>query len=175
MLGVGYSSYSLRDDLVGQKVDVTFGQLLELVPKMKPQWKSLVNPTEKEPKRGSVPLMSLQKLPDICLTVEAWYMEKNMEEAYIDGGAQVRVITHACVEKFGLQIAGNSGFRIRMANHQKVKCLGMVQNLEIEVFEVKISCHNSRSWGFPHHFRPALVASDRCYSRLEEGCDYTLQ
>lgn len=41
------------------------------------------------------------------------------------------------MEKFNLAIARNSGFHIRMANHQKVKCLGMVQNLEIEVFDVK--------------------------------------
>lgn len=36
-----------------------------------------------------------------------------------------------------MAIAGNSGFHIQMANHQRVKCLGMVQNLEIEVFDVK--------------------------------------
>lgn len=48
--GVGPSSYSLREDLVGRKSDVTFGHLMEMVPKMKRQWKSMVNPSEKEPK-----------------------------------------------------------------------------------------------------------------------------
>ena len=69
--------------------------------------------------------------------MEAWHKGKSIGEAYIDGGAQVCVITHACVERFSMAIAGNSGFCIRMANHQKVKCLGMVKNLEIEVFNVK--------------------------------------
>ena len=45
------------------------------------------------------------------------------------------VCNYACL--CGLAIASNSDFFIRMANHQKVKCLGLVQSLEIEVFEVK--------------------------------------
>ena len=50
--------------------------------------------------------------------------------AYVDGGAQVCVITESCVESLGgLPITGNSGFKVRMANHQKVKCLGFIQNL----------------------------------------------
>ena len=103
--------------MIGRKADISFGKLMEIVPKMRRQWKSLVNPTEKEPKNGLVRLMSLQELPDICLTVEAWHKGKNMGEAYMDGGAQVCVTTHACVEKLSLAIARNSGFHIRMANH----------------------------------------------------------
>ena len=132
----------MRDDLVGGKADATFGKLMEMVPKMKWQWKILVNPLENEPKRGLVCFVSFQELPNFYPIVEAWHMGKNMGEAYIDSAAQVCVITHACVEKFGLHIVGNSRFCIRMANHQKVKCLGIVQNLEIEVFEVK-SLENS--------------------------------
>lgn len=43
----------------------------------------------------------------------------------------------------GLTISGRLGFKIRMANHQKVKCLGVVHDLEVEVFHVKalITCH----------------------------------
>ena len=74
---------------------------------------------------------------DISPIVEAWHKGKNLGEAYIDGGAQICVITHACMEQFGLTISGNSGFRIRLANHQKVKCLGMIKDLDIEVFDVK--------------------------------------
>lgn len=103
----------------------------------------MVNPTEKEPKRGSVTIMSIEELEDICPKAEAWRKGRNMADAYVDRGAQVCVITHACVEKFGLKVAGSSGFRIRMANHQKVKCLGIVKDLEIEVFNVKtlVNCH----------------------------------
>ena len=81
--------------------------------------------------------MSVKDLEDICPEVEAWNKGRILGKAYIDGGAQVSVITHACVEQFGLKIVGNSGFHIRMANHQKIKCLGVVEDLEIEVFDVK--------------------------------------
>ena len=37
----------------------------------------------------------------------------------------------------GLTVAGVSGFRIRLANHQKVKCLGVVRDLEVEAYAVK--------------------------------------
>ena len=50
-LGDGQLSYNLKDDLTSRKADVTFGQLVEMVPKLKRQWKKLVSPTEKEPER----------------------------------------------------------------------------------------------------------------------------
>ena len=40
-LGVGQPSYSLQEDMVGRKADITFGQLMELAPKMKRQWKAM--------------------------------------------------------------------------------------------------------------------------------------
>ena len=66
-LGEGQTAYSLKEDLKGRKVDCTFGQLMNMVPKLKRQWKSLVNPIEKEPKRGHVRVLALEELPDISL------------------------------------------------------------------------------------------------------------
>ena len=53
------------------------------------------------------------------------------------------MITQSCVESLGLPITRNSGFKVRMANHQKVKCLCFIKNLELEVFGVK-ACINFR-------------------------------
>ena len=55
----------------------------------------------------------------------------------MDGGAQICVITQTCVEKMGLVAAGVSRFCIILANHQKVKCLGVVRHLEVEAYAVK--------------------------------------
>ena len=52
----------------------------------------------------------------------------------MDGGAQICVIIQTCVEKVGLTIARVC---IRLAHHQKVKCLGMVKSLEIEAYAVE--------------------------------------
>ena len=136
-LGDGQESYSLKSDITNRKADITFGQLIEMAPRLKRQWKKLVNPMEKEPVKGSVKVLSIEELPDICPIVDVWHKGKNMGQAYIDGGAQICVITHSCVEQLGLTISGVFGFRIRLANHQKVKCLGLVKNLEVEAFDVK--------------------------------------
>lgn len=72
--------------------------------------------------------------------VDVWHRKKNLGQGYVDGGAQICVMTHACVEKMGLIVAGVSGFRIQLANHQNVKCLGVVKSLEIEAYGVKNLC-----------------------------------
>lgn len=120
-----------------RKADVSFMQLMQMAPKLKKQWKSLVNPTNKEPKRGSVKVLSLIELAEICHVAHAWHKGKVLGEAYIDGGVQICVITHSCVEQFGLKLSGSSSFKIRLANHQKVKCLGVVKDLVVEIFDVK--------------------------------------
>ncbi|RYA73815.1 hypothetical protein DD595_24815, partial [Enterobacter cloacae complex sp. 4DZ3-17B2] len=136
-LGDGQLSYDLKEDLTSRKADVTFGQLIEMVPKLKRQWKRMVNPMEKELERGSVKVLAMDELPDICPIVDVWHKSKNLGQGYVDGGAQICVITHSCVEKMGLTVAGVSGFRIRLANHQKVKCLGVVKSLEVEAYDAK--------------------------------------
>ena len=116
-LGEGQSSYSLKEDITNRKGDVTFGQLIEMVPKLKRQWKKLVSPMEKEPEKGSVKVLAMDELPDICPIVDVWHKRKNLGQGYVDGGAQICVITQTCVEKMGLVVSGVSRFCIRLANH----------------------------------------------------------
>ncbi|MCO5568781.1 hypothetical protein L7F22_022481 [Adiantum nelumboides] len=142
-LGEGQIAYSLKEDLIGRKVDCTFGQLMNMVPKLKRQWKSLVNP-EKEPKHGQFRVLAVGELPvDICPVVNAWHKGVAMGEAYIDGGAQVCVITQSCVKRLGLITYGSLGFRIRLANHAKVKCLGLIKDLEVEDDKSEVTSEDS--------------------------------
>lgn len=87
--------------------------------------------------------ISASELPYLLPTMAAWHKGKGFGEAYIDGGAQICVITQSCVERLGLKISHSSSFHIRMANHSKVKTLGIVPNLEIEPFSVacRVDCH----------------------------------
>ncbi|MCO5581668.1 hypothetical protein L7F22_035557 [Adiantum nelumboides] len=87
-LGEGQPNYNLWADLVGRKADVTFGQLMEMCPRLKRQWKRMVNPMKNEPTKRSVRVLSLNELPHICPTIDAWHKQKCIGEAYIDGGAQ---------------------------------------------------------------------------------------
>ena len=61
-LGEGQASYNLKEDMASRKADVTFGQLVEMVPKLKRQWKKLVHPKEWEPEQGSVKVLSIDEL-----------------------------------------------------------------------------------------------------------------
>ena len=63
--------------------------------------------------------------------------KRNLGEDYVDGGAQVCVITQTYVEKMRLEITGVSRFCIRLANHQKVGCLGILKSLEVEAYAMK--------------------------------------
>ena len=92
---------------------------------------------EREPETRSVRVLAIHELLDICPIVDVWHNCKSLRQGYVDGGAQICVITQSCVEKMGLAVTGVSGFRIRLANHQKVKCVGMVKSLEVEAYAVK--------------------------------------
>ena len=50
---------------------------------------------------------------------------------------------YSTTKSIGLKITSPSCFRIWMANHLKVKSLGMVEGLDVEVFSVhcKVDCH----------------------------------
>ena len=91
---------------------MTFGQLVEMVPRLKRQWRKLVNPSEKEPDRGSVRVLAIDEVSNICTIVDVWHKRKNLGQSYVDGGAQICVITQTCIEKMGLAVAGVSGFSI---------------------------------------------------------------
>ena len=64
-----------------------------MVPKLKRQWKKLVNPMEREPKTRSVRVLAIHELPDICPIVDVWHKRKTLGQGYVDGGAQICVIT----------------------------------------------------------------------------------
>ncbi|MCO5595239.1 hypothetical protein L7F22_049278 [Adiantum nelumboides] len=90
-----------------RKADVTFGQLMEMCPRLKRQWKHMVNPMKTEPTKGSVRDLSLNKLPNICPSIDAWHKRKCIGEAYIDGGAQGAMFGH-------YQGLGGGGFDVKV-------------------------------------------------------------
>ena len=127
----------MRDDLTSRKADVTFGQLVEMVPKPKRQWKKLVNPREKDTERMSMQVSKIEEFLDVCPIVDVWHKRKLLGPGYVDGGAQICVMTEHCVERMGFKVTKVSGFRIRLANHQKIRRLGIVKNLEVEAYGVE--------------------------------------
>ena len=112
--------------------------------KLKREWKRLASSKKvkvHEPTKGEMDLRSVEELLDICPAVIAWCKGFNIGEAYIDGGAQISVMTQACMEKLGLD--GSSDFKLRLANHAKVRCLGRCMNIPVTVYGVtcNVYCH----------------------------------
>ena len=73
-LGEVQSSYSLKEDLTSWKVDLTFGQLMEMVLRLDRHWKKLVILVKIEPKTRSVGVLRIKELPKICPMVDVWCM-----------------------------------------------------------------------------------------------------
>ena len=67
---------------------------------------------EREHERGSVKVLSIEEVADICPVVNVWHKRKNLGEGYVDGGAQICVMTQTCVERMGLRVFGVSGYPI---------------------------------------------------------------
>ena len=51
----------------------------------------------------------------------------------MDGGAQVCVMTEDTMHQLDLNVTGKSMFSVRMANNTRVKCLGVIHDLEMNV------------------------------------------
>ena len=143
-IGKGHEEYCLMKDMKERTAHITFAQLLGMCPKLKREWKRLASPKkvkEQVPTRGE--MVSIEELPDICPFVTTWCKGFNIGEEYIDGGAQISVMTHACMEKLELKVDGSSDFKLRLANHAKVKCLGRCMNVLVTVYGVtcNVNCH----------------------------------
>ena len=54
---------------------------------------SLGFPMEKEHETRSVRVMAISELPNIFPLVDVWHKRKSLCQGYVDGGAQIRVIT----------------------------------------------------------------------------------
>ena len=111
-LGVGLTPYNLIEDICAQGPKITWPQLLHMVPKSRRQWSSMVS-TRKSSKR--VGLIKAQDIEDIQPLVEAKIKGHSISKAYVDGGAQMCVMSeknHASV-RFGgqepLQHQGKDG------------------------------------------------------------------
>ena len=72
----------MKEDLTKHKADVTFGQLVEMIPKLNCQRRKLVNPMEKEPHKGSNK-SDVYGLPNICPIMDVWHKRKVFGKAML--------------------------------------------------------------------------------------------
>ena len=46
-------------------------------------------------------------------------------QAYVDGGAQVCVMTESTCKEIGVKVTAKATIHMQMVNHKRVKCLGI--------------------------------------------------
>ena len=68
--------------------------------------------------------------------------------AYIDGGAQVCVMTENTMEKSGIRISHPSSVNMRLANHRKVRCVGIIKNVHVMILGIAwlMAIHAQQDW-----------------------------
>ncbi|MCO5603194.1 hypothetical protein L7F22_057341 [Adiantum nelumboides] len=73
---------------------------------------------------------------DIEPIVDAYIKGKRVSNVYVDGGAQMCVITERTMHRLGLSITEPSDCHAKLANNSKVKCLGIIKDVHITVLDV---------------------------------------
>ena len=125
-LGFNQESYSLLNDLKGRKVDMTFSQALDLVAKLRREWRKGVSISKKSEKTTSiVGKVGAQEIPQICYNherdllpvLEVWCQGQVVALAYVDGGAHVGVITKDTARRLQLKINRKHAYTMNMANN----------------------------------------------------------
>ena len=137
-LGEGQPPYHLFEDVKKKRADITYGHLLQLRSSMRRHWHKLASIKKRvKVKMMDTHVVQLHKVNDVLPVVDAWIHGRKVEKEYMDGGAQVCVITKDTMHQLGLDITGKSMFSVRMANSTRVKCLGVIHELEMNVLGQK--------------------------------------
>ena len=130
--GEGQPSYDLFEDVKKKRADITYGQLLQLSSSMRRHWHKLASIKKRvKVKMMDTHVVQLHKVNDGLPMVDAWIHGRKVEKVYMDGEAQVCVMTEDTMHQLGLDIIGKSMFSVRMANSTCVKFLGVIHDLEM--------------------------------------------
>ena len=74
-----------------------------------------------------------KKEEDVLPILEAYIKGQRICNVYVDGGAQVSVMSKTMMHHLGLEVQGKSEFKAKMANNVLVKCIGVCKGNKITV------------------------------------------
>ena len=135
LLGSKEEPYDLVEDVSSQGPKLTWPQLLHLSPKMRRQWSKMVS-TRTSKVMGAV---EAKKEEDVLPILESYIKGQRIRKVYVDGGAQVCVMSEKMMHRLGLEVQGKSEFKAKMANNVSVKCVGVCRGVKITVCGIKVA------------------------------------
>ncbi|MCO5607243.1 hypothetical protein L7F22_061436 [Adiantum nelumboides] len=160
-LGESSQPYNLVDDVLVQGPKITWPQLPHLASKVRRQWTKMVS--TRRVKTKAMGLVSGRNLQDITPVLNAYVKGQRVSNVYVDGGAQICVITEQTMHRLGVKVNAPAPCKAKMANNSKVKCLGVINALKIKVCEIEVEVDvyvmPTRGEGYPIILgRPWLMA-----------------
>ncbi|MCO5603881.1 hypothetical protein L7F22_058035 [Adiantum nelumboides] len=143
--------HDLIEEVQRQEPKLTWPQLLHLSPRMQRQWSKMVSTG-----RGkNVNTLKAQVLEDYVPVLDTQIKGQRVSSDYVDGGAQMCVISEKMMHKLRLEVRGPFGFE---GNDVSVKYVGVVTVCGIH-FGVDMYVLPARGEGYPIILgRPWLIA-----------------
>ncbi|MCO5612308.1 hypothetical protein L7F22_066573 [Adiantum nelumboides] len=136
-LGKNLEPYDMVEDLKSQRPNITWPQLMHLSSSIRRQWPKLASTRIPKKRKEKVFKSIKSNTPkDIEPIVDAYIKGKRVSNVYVDGGAQMCVITERTMHRLGLNITEPSDCHTKLANNSKVKCLGIIKDVHITVLDV---------------------------------------
>ena len=75
---------------------------------------------------------------DILPIVKAQIKGQSISNVYVDGGAQVCVMSEKVMHSLGLEVSDGSEFSAKMANNKRAKFLGIIENVKVTVLGTQV-------------------------------------
>ncbi|MCO5570280.1 hypothetical protein L7F22_023998 [Adiantum nelumboides] len=136
-LGKNLEPYDMVEDLKSQRPNITWPQLMHLSSSIRRQWPKLASTRIPKKRKEKVVKSIKSNTPkDIEPIVYAYIKGKRVSNVYVDGGAQMCVITERTMHRLGLSITEPSDCHAKLANNSKVKCLGIIKDVHITILDV---------------------------------------
>ena len=90
---------------------------------------------------------------DILPILDAWVKGQKVSRVYVDGGAQMCVMTERLMIKLRLDVDTPSQFRVTLENNASIKCLGVIKDLKVKVCDIEVEVDmyviRSKGEGYP--------------------------
>ena len=104
-----------------------------------------------------------KKKEDVLPVLEAYIKGQRICNVYIDGRAQVSVMSKKMMHRSGLEVQGKFEFKAKMANNVSIKCVGVCKGIRVTVSGIRVAADMyvvpAKREGYPAILgRPWLIA-----------------